>query len=282
MEQDLFSLCAFADEADSSLAGQIKALRENGIGYIELRGIDKVNVADITPEKAAEVRSRLDDAGIKVWSIGSPIGKVDISSPADDETDRFLRVLDTAHICGAERIRLFSFYGTAEVPGAFDEVVKRLGVFCDRAAGSGVELCHENEKGIFGEKAPGCAMIHSALPSLRAVFDPANFVQCGQDTLEAWELLGKYTSYCHIKDAAPDGHIVPPGWGVGNLAKLLPLFAAAGVEVLTLEPHLKKFTGLSALEGGRRPAVGEALSFASGREAFDFATKTLRSLIASA
>ncbi|MBO7360233.1 MAG: sugar phosphate isomerase/epimerase [Clostridia bacterium] len=281
MESTRFSLCAFADEADSALSGQIRALVENKIGYIELRGIDKVSVADITPEKAAEVRSRLDDAGISVWSIGSPIGKVDISSPADDETDRFLRVIDTARVCGAGRIRLFSFYGTSEVPGAFDEVVKRLGVFCDRAAGSGVELCHENEKGIFGEKAPECAMIHSALPSLRAVFDPANFVQCGQDTLEAWELLGKYTSYCHIKDAAPDGHIVPPGWGVGNLAKLLPLFAAAGVEVLTLEPHLKKFTGLSALEGGRRPAVGEALSFASGREAFDFAAKTLRSLIAS-
>ena len=35
-----FKLCAFADEADSQLDGQIRALTENGISYIELRGLD--------------------------------------------------------------------------------------------------------------------------------------------------------------------------------------------------------------------------------------------------
>jgi len=275
-----FKLCAFADEADKALTGQISALAGNGMGLIELRGIDGENVAVITPAKAKEVRSRLDDAGIGVWSIGSPIGKVDITSPADDETDRFCRVLETAVICGAPNIRLFSFFGTDGKPEYLDEVVKRMSVWIDRAAGTGVELCHENEKGIYGDIAVRCAELHRAMPGLKGIFDPANFVQCGQDTLEAWDILGSYIKYAHIKDALPDGHVVPPGTGAGQLPGLLARFDAAGIEVLTLEPHLKVFKGLSELEGGKRPDVGGgSLVFTSGREAFDYAARSLRGLI---
>ena len=48
------------------------------------------------------------------------------------------------------------------------------------AKGSGIVLCHENEKGIYGDIASRCAEIHRELPALKAVFDPANFIQCGQ------------------------------------------------------------------------------------------------------
>ena len=44
-------LCAFADEADPSIAGQIQALKENGISNIELRGVDGKNVMDVTVEE---------------------------------------------------------------------------------------------------------------------------------------------------------------------------------------------------------------------------------------
>ncbi|MCQ2428021.1 MAG: sugar phosphate isomerase/epimerase [Clostridia bacterium] len=275
-----FRLCAFADEADKALSGQISALIANNMKLIELRGVDGENVSVITPEKAKEVKSRLDAGGISVWSIGSPIGKVDISSPADEETSRFCRVLDTAVICGAKNIRLFSFFGTEGDRRHLDEVVRRLEIMLSRAKGSGVELCHENEKGIYGDIAPRCAELHEALPELRGIFDPANFIQCGQDTAEAWKLLGKYIKYAHIKDATPDGHVVPPGTGSGQLPYLLSEFSAAGIDVLTLEPHLKVFKGLSELEGGKRPDVGGgSLVFASGREAFDYAADSLRKLI---
>ena len=278
-----FRLCGFADEADSMLDGQISALRGNGMDLVELRGIDGKNVAALTPKEAKETAQRLRDAGIGVWSVGSPIGKVDISSPADDETDRFMRILDTAVICGAENIRLFSFYGTGGDSRYLDEVVRRLRTMLERSAGSGVALCHENEKGIYGDTADRCAAIHEALPGLRGVFDPANYVQCGEDILTAWEKLSGYIKYAHIKDALPDGRVVPPGDGVGHLPELLPLFSGAGVGVLTLEPHLRVFKGLSSLEGGKRPPVGSDAvpQFASGREAFDFAASKLRGLISA-
>ena len=86
-----FRLCAFADEADKAISGQVKALHENEIKLIELRGVDGKNVADLIPSEAQGLKKRFDCEGIAVWSIGSPIGKVDITSPAADELDRFSR-----------------------------------------------------------------------------------------------------------------------------------------------------------------------------------------------
>ena len=273
-----FKFSAFADEASKNLAEQIDALRANGIGLLEMRGVTGQNVADLDVATARAVRRDLDAADIAVWSLGSPIGKIKLADPFAPELDRFKRLLETADITGATRIRLFSFY-EAEGDGAFDAVCERLDRFVEAAQGSGVVLCHENEKGIYGDIASRCLAIHQALPALRAVYDPANFVQCKQDTAEAWEMLAPYVDYMHIKDARwSDGVVVPPGKGDGQLAYLLKQYAAQGGEVLTLEPHLKGFKGLEALEGGERPKVPDGM-FATGREAFDFAVASLRGVI---
>ena len=50
-----FRLAAFADEADSRLDGQISAMRENGVEYLEIRGVDGKNVSDITEIGRAHV-----------------------------------------------------------------------------------------------------------------------------------------------------------------------------------------------------------------------------------
>lgn len=274
-----YKLCAFADEADKALSGQILAMRENGIGYLEMRGVNGVNVAKLTEAEAKQAAAELSAAGIKVWSLGSPAGKTPITDPFDFEKEQFKRLLETAHITGAHAIRLFSFYGTDGKAEYRDEVMERLSRFVDMAKGSGVVLCHENEKGIYGDVATRCAEIHRLVPELKAVFDPANFVQCGQDTMEAWELLEPYVYYGHIKDANKDGKVVPPGMGEGKLPAYLKHFFAKGCEVLTLEPHLTKFVGLAALENGDVPQSVAGWSFGSNREAFDFATKTLKNIL---
>lgn len=271
-------LCAFADEASSSLDGQIRALHRNGISLIELRGVDGVNVAELDASRARGLKARLDGEGISVWSLGSPAGKSQITDDFTPELDRFRRLLETAYITGAECIRLFSFYGTGGSEVFRDEVMLRLSRFIEAARGSGVTLCHENEKGIYGDVAARCAEIHRALPQLRAVFDPANFVQSGENTAAAWAALDKYVYYGHIKDADASGHVVPPGEGVGGIAEYLSAFFTGGREVLTLEPHLTKFIGLSALESGHGSAVG-GHSFGSGDDAFDYAATALKKLI---
>lgn len=271
-------LCAFADEADANRLGQIQALTENAIPYLEIRGVDGTNIADLPREKALQFKSELDAAGIKVWSIGSPAGKTNVHEDFDKALEQFRRLLDMAEIFEAKRIRLFSFYGTDGSDEYFGEVCRRLNVFCDLCDEKGLIPCHENEKGIYGDIASRCLAIHKAVPRLKAVFDPANFIQCGQDVMEAWNMLAPYVEYSHIKDAATDGHIVPPGDGIGCLAEYLPLFAAQGCEVITLEPHLAQFVGLKALEGVERSEVG-ALNFENNRAAFDHAANKLKEIL---
>lgn len=275
-----FTLCAFSDEAGADLSVQIRALKENGIGYMEARGVSGKNISDLAPSEAKELKETLASDGLAIWSIGSPLGKISIDDSFAPHMEMFCRTLDTAVITGARCIRLFSFYiPSGQAPAAFrDEVMERLQRFCEKAEGSGVVLCHENEKGIYGDNAERCADIHKEIGGLKAIFDPANYVQCGQDTIAAWKLLSPYVYYMHIKDALMDGKVVPPGRGDGQLPYLLEQYAARGGGVLTIEPHLSVFDGLKQLEQGETSIV-DPYAYPSQREAFDAAVKALKALI---
>lgn len=270
-----FKLAAFADEADSRISEQIKAMKENDISYLEIRGVDGENIADITKEKAKEVRTQLEDSGIFVWSLGSPYGKIGINDDFTPHLDKFKHGLELAEILGAKHIRMFSFYVPSGEEAHYKEkVMSRLEQFLLAAKDSGIILCHENEKGIYGDIASRCEEIHKTFPELRAVFDPANFIQCGQDTVAAWEKLAPYVEYMHIKDALADGSVVPAGKGIGNLPYLLKNYKGS---VLTLEPHLSVFDGFEKLEAEEKTKMGYC--YPSSRAAFDAAVNALKELI---
>ena len=262
-----FRLAAFADEAAPDLAGQIEAMQENGVELLEIRGVDGENIDGISAAKAKVIRNMLDYSGIGVWSLGSPFGKTGIGDDFAPHLDSFKRSLELADILGAKHIRLFSFYGTSDI----GPVLERLNAFIEAAAGTDIVLCHENEKGIYGDTAPKCLEIHKALPQLRAVFDPANFIQCGQDTEQAWELLSPYVEYMHIKDALPDGSVVPAGKGAGRLPRLLSQYKG---EVLTVEPHLSVFEGFDKLEADQKTRM--RYTYPDSRTAFTAAVNALK------
>lgn len=52
----MFQLAAFADEADGSLIGQINAMQDNDIPLLEIRGVDGINVSDLSIAQAKEIR----------------------------------------------------------------------------------------------------------------------------------------------------------------------------------------------------------------------------------
>ena len=271
---------AFADEASPNVDGQIAAMNRNGLQGLEIRGVDGTNVSQITAEKAKEVRQKLDDAGLAVWSIGSPIGKIKADEDFAPHMDTFRHTLEIASILGAPNIRLFSFYLPKEQPAAqFRGVVlDRMATLLRTAEGAGITLCHENEKGIYGDTAERCLDLHRELPDLKAVFDPANFVQCGQDTLAAWQMLAPYVKYLHIKDALADGTVVPAGKGAGNVPYIVGQYLAQGGTVFTMEPHLKVFEGLAALEQeGETSAIQNAYPTADA--AFDAACGAFRTIL---
>lgn len=273
---------AFADEAGANVKEQIDAMQGNNLCGIEIRDVNGVNVSKLTVSQAKEIKKQLDDAELEVWSIGSPIGKIDIEN--DDfkkHLDVFRHTLEISKILEAKCFRLFSFYISAgkNFDDFKNEVIDRMGAFIDIGKDYDIKLCHENEKGIYGDIARRCLDIYKAHPSLGGVFDPANFVQCGENTLDAWELLNPYITYMHIKDASPDGSVVPPGEGNGNLQDIVKKYMENGGTVFSMEPHLTAFGGLEMLEkDGGRSGIGK-YSFKNNRESFDFACDTFKKLL---
>ncbi|MBR5110190.1 MAG: sugar phosphate isomerase/epimerase [Clostridia bacterium] len=278
------NIYAFADEASSMIDGQIQAMRRNRLQGLEIRSVDGENVSAISLAKAKEVWQKISGAGLRVWSIGSPIGKIDI---VKDDFAKHLDVLkhtvDVARELHSENIRMFSFYLPAgQNPAVFrNEVMDRLHQMAEAVRDSGVVLCHENEKGIYGDNAPRCAEILAEVSELAGVFDPANFVQCGQDTLKAWELLKNRIKYLHIKDAMfADGSVVPAGKGEGSVPCIVKEYLAMGGKDMTVEPHLKIFGGLKALERkGEESKLGGRFVYETNDEAFDAACEALREIL---
>src|SRR4029453_18175267 len=125
----------------------------------------------------------LDDKGLKVSAVASPIGKVDVSLPVEHELERLRQIISVAKGLDTKYIRIFSFY-RAEDRTAEDireDVLARLGALAAFAEESGVVLLHENEKGIYGDTPQRVLDIMESVdsPALRIAWDNANFVQVG-------------------------------------------------------------------------------------------------------
>ena len=273
---------AFADEASPMIDGQIAAMLRNGVTGLEIRNVDGTNVSEITEDKAREVLKKLQDHGLYVNSIGSPIGKIDIKNgDYKAHLDTFRHTLDVAQILQCSLIRMFSFYiPEGDDPAVYrTEIMEHLQEMAEIAAPTGIPLCHENEKGIYGDMAPRCLDILNTVPALQGIFDPANFVQCGQDTLEAWHMLKDRILYMHIKDAiADDGHVVPAGKGDGHVPEILHEYLSTGRTDVTVEPHLKTFAGLSHLERPGETRSLESFVYPDNDAAFDAAVSALKTI----
>ena len=280
---DNIVLSGFADEIDPSLDEQIRVLKKLGMNHIEMRGVNGKGLVEYTLEEAKEIKKRLDAEGFALSSVGSPIGKIKITDDFEPHMELYKHTVDLAHLMEAKYIRMFSFFmpeGCEDYSPYKDEVMARLGKFVDYAKANDIILLHENEKDIYGDVASRCLEIQKNFycDHFKAVFDFANFVQCKQDTLEAYEMMKPYVEYIHIKDARwADASVVPPGTGDGHVAEILAKFKAAGYQgYLSLEPHLADFAGFAALEmnASQKKKLG-------GEEAFTLAHDSLVKIIES-
>ena len=282
-----FYLTGFADEAAPDLGGQIRALQDNAIDFVELRGVDGVNIGEMKSDKARDVARRLADGGIRVSCLGSPIGKTFLDQPYAPVAEMMNRLLETASILGTKRIRIFSFYLPAGMAASAcrSEVIDRLGRLLDLADDANCQLLHENERDIYGDTRERCLDLHQALGTrLRAILDPANYLLVGTDPLAAMHDLYDWIDYLHIKDVRlRDTRIVPAGYGDGRISDILALMAKKpGNPFLSIEPHLTLFAGRDKLEhdpGGVMPATADEFVYPDGPAAFTAAVAACRNLV---
>lgn len=271
----MIRLCAFADEAGSSIDSQIQALKDNGISLIEVRSIDSKSVINFSDAEIARYKKAFFEAGITVWSIGSPIGKVDVSEDFDLYTQKVRRVGEIANMFGTRRVRGFSFYNAYDKK---DEVIRRLNTMVEILKEYDVDYCHENEKDIYGDVADRVLDLVEGVKGMKYVYDPANYLQCGEDAAVALKKTLAYTDYFHIKDVdLTDDTLVPAGFGSGDIQGLCR--AVENIDtVFTIEPHLAIFDAFSSIDKGE---MKNKFVFSSNREAFDYAVQSIKNVLIS-
>ena len=179
-------ISGFADEIAEDLNKQIEVIKKLGISYIKMRGVNGKPLVEYSLEEVQEIKKQLDRNGIRLSSIGSPIGKINITEDFDVHFELYKKTVEIAKIMETPYIRMFSFFiPSGEEPEIYkNQVFERLKSFVDYAVQEDVILLHENEKEIYGDNAKRCLEIMEQFSGehFKAVFDFANFVQCHQDT----------------------------------------------------------------------------------------------------
>lgn len=252
----MWTLSAFADEIAPELETQLDTLDAEQIRHLDLRGVWGKNVLLLSDAEVTRLADTLAERGVRVATIGSSIGKIDITDDFAPHLEGFRRVLAIAQALQAPATRIFSFF----IPSGDDpaqhrtEVLRRLEMLVRAADGTGLLLLHENEKDIYGDTPTRCLDLLTtiAAPNLRAIWDPANFVQVRvRPHTEGFAQLQPYIAAVHIKDArADDGAIVLPGAGDGELRETLATLHATGFSgVFTLEPHLQFASAFGGTSG---------------------------------
>ena len=241
----MWTLSGFADEISPDLTEQCEVAAGLGLKHIEVRSAWDVNILDLSPDQLATMRKTLSAYGLKVSSIGSPIGKIFIDEDFAPHLERMRHAAEVAHELDAPYIRIFSFFLR---PGADPaahrlEVIDRMRALVRVAEEADLILLHENEKQIYGDIPARCLDLIRSVgsPYLRLAWDPANFVQVGvRPYTDAYAMLRPHVEYIQIKDAfLADGTVVPAGEGDGEVAATMRALRHDGFDgFFSLEPHL--------------------------------------------
>jgi 3-dehydroshikimate dehydratase len=274
----MFQISAFADEISPDPREQIRVLKASKVRFIEFRSIYKTNVLALSEQQIAEFKALIESEGIALSAIGSPIGKYPIDQPFEPHLERFKRAIDLCGVFGTKNIRVFSYYPP---DGPFngdwspyrDEIIRRMTVKAELAQKAGLQLLHENEHRIFGDEPNRVLDLLKSVnnPALRAAYDAANWVFCGYDPHQGWDLTKDYTIHFHIKDwkkpqgEEGHGHGVIAGTGDGDVAYSIRDAVKRGYKgFAVMEPHLR----------GGGPTGG-----VTGPDLFPYAVEAFRNIL---
>ena len=173
----MIRISAFSDEVSPVVEEQIAYLRRAGVKWMEVRFVDGCNITTLSEEEARALRRRLDEAGIGVSAVASPIGKYPVDAPFGPHLELFRHTVRLAGILGTRLIRVFSFYGPEGgcIDDCRDAVVERLGRLAAELEGTDIRMAHENEARIFGHSAANCVALAEGVASDRMTlaYDPA-------------------------------------------------------------------------------------------------------------
>lgn len=217
-------LSAFSDEAanSKSVVEQFAVLAALGLEYYSPRFLnvsgEVKNIMKLDKNELKTVRKLQGEYGLKVTSIGSPIGKVKLLD-VDDGThnryvpfDKYLKedvatAIERAQALDGRMIRGFSFYhprGTDPWPHV-PKAAEQLAAIADKFAKADLVFALEVEANLIGQNGRLMAELARRVnrPNLVCIFDGGNISSQNIDAVhcvEEFQAMRKYLGYLHIKD----------------------------------------------------------------------------------
>jgi sugar phosphate isomerase/epimerase len=120
--------------------------------------------------------------------------------------DEFLGAIETAHLLGADRVRVYAGSwqpGDADHAGRWARLREALQTLAPEAEQAGVHLCVENHFGTMTQTAAETAALvrEVAHPAVRVLYDQANLTFTHDETFEeAFAVQGNLIGHVHVKD----------------------------------------------------------------------------------
>ncbi len=254
-------LMGIGDEGASTIDGQIKAAKELGWNYIEMRGVEvpgfpKSNLHEIPDDAFDIVEQKLSESGIKVYAFGSTIMNwaKTVNDPFEITLAEVGRAIPRMKRLGTKYVRIMSFKPGDEESEIPDVVFERVNEVTKRFLDEGLTCVHENCMNYGGISAEAGLQLVERAPGLKWVFDTANPIFNAdrskaqpwpkQDPWEFWTKIKEHVAHIHIKDCIwnpdkNDADYTFPGDGDGRVHDILKDAFKSGYDAgISIEPHM--------------------------------------------
>jgi L-ribulose-5-phosphate 3-epimerase len=233
-------LSVITDEIDPTLSRALDVCEDLGIGAVELRTLDGVQIVDHSDHRLEEIRAELDRRGLAVSAVASPFLKCD---RGDEQDDVLASTLRAAAVLRAPIVRAFGYWREPEPAGAFRDLGRALRDAAARAHAVGVTLALENEHECnVATAAEAHAVLDAAdAAALRLIWDPGNAAMLDPASWSgtgALETIVDRVAHVHLKDVSQAGEWTRIGDGIVDFRAQLGCLADAGYDgYLSFETH---------------------------------------------
>lgn len=280
-------VCFITDEVSSELSEAIAFAKEFEIGWVEIRNLwDKYGILQDV-ETIKKARGMLDEAGLKVSALSTPLLKciapgvkpierveldIKISErvfpiPNEEQFPRsaeFLeKSIEAASILGCNTIRCFSFWRTEDPASAYPLLLEKLEELAPIAQKAGMRLAMENEHACnVADCGEAMQVLAKAPAGVGLLWDVLNGVSTGEQPYpDGYARLDKSRLYhVQLKDAdlsqgVERFHYCPVGQGAMPYTQIFEALAADDYPgTVSMETHFK--VDGSSLEASRRSMKG--------------------------
>ncbi len=242
-----------SDEAGEAIETQIKAHKEIGWEYMELRIVDGKNLALVPDAKFEEVYAAVTDAGMKVSGFGGTIGNwaKAISGNFQPDLDELTQCIPRMQRFGTRYLRIMTWPNDPDDPWDEDawheESLRRVKELAKMAEDGDIVMGIENCRGWAGLTPENALQFIAEVdsPSLKWLYDTGNVVGHDQDPWDFYTKIKPEIVYVHIKDshkeAPADGSSKACYCGEGDamVTEIIEDLLASGYDgFASIEPHI--------------------------------------------